>query len=385
MAYVRENINGFTPQDLNKLNDTLMGLFEKVHGDINFSDTDSVTQSKILTQWMPVQGDGNMDKNVPYYIRFFIPPNVKEVKSSDFNFMLENYRMDSSITTNADTSYPVISTTTGEEPKVYRSTVATLKDNRTTFATNLERKTSHDASAGATSQGVVVAMYDGGGKTSDGGGAVTARVKYWGFPYMTAPTAPGGSSNTTVVQSGTNSKYFYTPGRDDLHSMLINRTVYGASRPMADMFDFQHYHEIGSHDHWVPNHTHTLRSHSHTVTMEAHRHTFEIPGHDHKFDLPPHDHNFEVPAHTHSVSGTVEIKGHSHNLNEGIKVSSTNPVNVWVNVNGHDVVYLDSNNRTKNNIEIHKIVNIGQWNTIKVTTANLGRIVVYGVLELLTK
>lgn len=39
-SYVREDICGTTPQDLNKINMNNMAIWQKVFGDINFSDTD---------------------------------------------------------------------------------------------------------------------------------------------------------------------------------------------------------------------------------------------------------------------------------------------------------------------------------------------------------
>ena len=98
MPYVREQIHGTSGQDIMKINENFMSIFEKVFGDINFSDTDEALQKSILTQYIPFQGDGNLNKNYPLTIRFYVPPNVKKVNKASLNVFLENYRMDSDIT-----------------------------------------------------------------------------------------------------------------------------------------------------------------------------------------------------------------------------------------------------------------------------------------------
>ena len=98
MAYIRQEIRGTSGQDIAKMNENFMGIYEKVFGDINFSDTDKALQNSILTQYIPFQGEGNLDSKYPLTIRFYVPPNVKKVKNATVNVFLENYRMDSDIT-----------------------------------------------------------------------------------------------------------------------------------------------------------------------------------------------------------------------------------------------------------------------------------------------
>ena len=81
MTYVREEVRGTTGQDIMKINENFMNIFEKVFGDINFSDTDTALQNSILTQYIPFQGDGNLDKTYPLYVRFYVPPNIKTIKA----------------------------------------------------------------------------------------------------------------------------------------------------------------------------------------------------------------------------------------------------------------------------------------------------------------
>ena len=64
MTYIRQDINSTSPQDLLKINENFMNIFEKVFGDINFSDTAQELQTKIMTQYLSVQGEGNFENQV---------------------------------------------------------------------------------------------------------------------------------------------------------------------------------------------------------------------------------------------------------------------------------------------------------------------------------
>lgn len=97
MAYKREDINGTSPLDIKKINDNLRNVWTKVFGDINFSDADKDLKKKILTQWIPVQGEGNFDVNYPMNVRFFVPINVNKIVATSFNLFCEKYRMDSGV------------------------------------------------------------------------------------------------------------------------------------------------------------------------------------------------------------------------------------------------------------------------------------------------
>lgn len=94
---MREQVNGTSPQDIMKINENFESMWYKLHGDVDFEDTNKGLKNKIQTQYIPVQGEGNFDKNYPLYVRFYIPPNAKEIKSSSFNAICENYRMDSGV------------------------------------------------------------------------------------------------------------------------------------------------------------------------------------------------------------------------------------------------------------------------------------------------
>ena len=52
MAYIRQDVHGTSGQDILKINENFMNIFEKVFGYINFSDVDSELQKRINKQWI---------------------------------------------------------------------------------------------------------------------------------------------------------------------------------------------------------------------------------------------------------------------------------------------------------------------------------------------
>ena len=268
MGYVREEIRGNSPQDTMKINENFMSIFEKVFGDINFSDVDTSMQNKINTQWLPVQGEGNFDSNYPLYIRFFVSPNVKQLKSSSFNFMAERYRMDSGVT-------------------------------------------------------------EGGGETiseetTSNSGEITSR---------------DGGTWTSQISS-------------------VNNDMSGVqSDPMTTI-------QQGSGD----NHYHQL-----SKNYFLHNHMIDI-------DIPSHTHI--IPPHNHAI--TVSVPKHTHKLTEGIRVSNEEPKDVSIYLNDNKIATIDSTN-ILNNLDLTENIRIGEWNTLKITTSNLARIVVYGTIETLVR
>lgn len=77
-----------------------------------------------------------------------------------------------------------------------------------------------------------------------------------------------------------------------------------------------------------------------------------------------HSHGMQ---HTHSVT----IPKHAHDIEYGI-FESTTPQNVKIKVNGASVG--GTYNSDQNNIDIRANLNIGQWNTIELSSTRLGRI-----------
>lgn len=293
----RENINGVTPQDLNKMNNNFMSIWKTLFGGLDFSDTNSDLKKKIQTQQMPVQGEGNFDKNYPLYIRFYVPNNTKSVTKSSFNMICERYRMDSSVTSGGG--------------KVVNAPI----------------QMSLASATGA------VASVSGGGSVS--------YVRKWGYQYeYPAPSLPVGT--VTGFKRLNGGYYTDEKGTDILAIECIPRTISSTARELVDLSMVQHSHEIA-----------------------------------------PHSHNITMQPHTHTGSASITIPEHTHNLNEGIKVSSQDALGVIVELNGKQIATLNSaNNPTANEVDCTDAILVGQWNTIKCTTSNLARITIYGIIEL---
>lgn len=299
MAYIRQEVRGTTGQDIAKINENFMGIFEKVHGDINFSDTDTALQNSILTQYIPFQGEGNLDSKYPLTIRFYVPPNVKKVKNATVNVFLENYRMDSDIT---------------------------------------------QGGGGVAGGSVSLSVASGGGYTNTlSQGSKTSYVRKWGSPphEYVAPTQAFNKNGTIEINAG---GLINNTGTNSLGLGTLNATIGSTSTYVADLLRLQHSHEI-----------------------------------------PSHSHSISIEPHTHTGQASVTIKDHEHKLKEGIRVSTTTPSTTTIAINGTNVCSVSGANATENNVDITPYITIGEWNIIKVSTANLARISVYGTIEALMK
>jgi hypothetical protein len=231
MAYIRQEIRGTSGQDIAKMNENFMGIYEKVFGDINFSDTDTALQNSILTQYIPFQGEGNLDSKYPLTIRFYVPPNVKKIKNATVNVFLENYRMDSDIT---------------------------------------------EGGGGVAGGEVSLSVASGGGYTNTlSQGAETSYVRKWGSPgyEVQAPTDYIYPNNMNMVNA--NLGGFITSND--------NRTTYGSVVPSGKMNNssvYTNYVDLHS-----IQHSHEIPSHSHSISIEPHTHSgsasVTIPNHHH--------------------------------------------------------------------------------------------------------
>lgn len=313
----RENINGMTPQDLNKMNNNFMSIWKTLFGGLDFSDTNGKLKKKIQTQQIPVQGEGNFDSNFPLYIRFFIPSNTKEITKTSFNLICERYRMDSSVT----------------------------------------------AGGGGVAGGEIslsLASASGGSSSVSSGSyssTITTPVKRW-YRFTSAgvrdeenpPIRPIWGNISGNAIASLNSTDYVTGTSFDGNNLLgvLKRSVpsnYGTAE-YVDLCYFNHEHDV-------------------------------------LVSIPPHSHTITVQPHTHSGTAKIDLPEHSHNLNEGIKVSSTNAMNVSIKLNGTHIVSMDSiSGNIKNDIDVKDKVIIGGWNTIECTTSNLARITLYGIIEL---
>lgn len=334
MAYVRENVNGTSPQDLNKLNENFMTIWQKVFGDIDFSDATNNLKEKICTQWIPVQGEGNFDKNNDIKIRFFVPPNTKKIKASSFNFIAEQYRMDSDVANGGGGV---------ENVEIAMS----MQSSNVAVSTNVSTNANITTEIQGISQSKPIEKWGGTGVTFPSHDRCTINF----YP----------SDNGTVDVTRLTSRYFATSvgGQQIDLAPLIRGYIQPAGSDKAytgwyaDLGLFQHTHDI---------------SHNHSFSLRQ----------------EPHKHDIALEPHTHSASGKINLDPHSHDLNEGIKVSTKDIGTIIVNVNGTDLFTMSSSDKTKNDIDLTKNINIGQWNTISVSTNTLARIVMYGTIELIT-
>lgn len=393
MAYMRRDVRGTTGQDIEKINSNFMDIFDKVFGNINFSDADTKLKNKILTQWIPIQGEGNLDSSNPLYIRFFVPPNTRSVVSTNFNVITEHYRMDSSITSTEESKQEVVSVVSSVAPSETKSSTVSPETTKTSSvepSQTISATASASGVSGISSANVGVSSVGGGGVTSYGGGGAVEYVRKWGSPgyEVDAPTDYIYPNNTSMINS--NLGGFITSND--------NRLTYGAVVPVGkmsnsvaptyyvDLYSIQHSHNVPSHTHDVPEHSHsiTLQPHTHSVTMEGHAHDVTIPSHSHDVTIPPHSHDLTIPSHTHEVTGSVTIPAHSHTLNEGIKISATSPSDVKFHINDSVFATLQGNN-SANNIDITDKIKIGEWNTIKITSSTVARATLYGTLEIRIK
>lgn len=234
MAYIRQEIRGTSGQDIAKMNENFMGIYEKVFGDINFSDTDKTLQKSILTQWIPFQGDGNLDSNYPVYIRFFVPPNVKQVKSAKLHAIAEKYRMDSDIT---------------------------------------------EGGGGVAGGEVSLSVASGGGYTNTlSQGTRTSYVRKWGSPgyEVSAPTDYIYPNNDGMVNANLGGFITSNDNRLTYGAVVPVGTMSGSTRPVyyVDLHSIQHSHEIPSHSHSISIEPHTHSGNA-RVTIPNHHHSLK--------------------------------------------------------------------------------------------------------------
>lgn len=311
MAFRRQNIVKSGLQGLAEkyINDNFMALFSKVSGgNINYTDLDTNTQNKINTQWIPFQAEGNLDANFPLECRFYIPPNVKEIKNVKLSAVVSNYRMDSDIALSDDFfSLVDVNIAMGGSTTVIGQT--------------------------ATS---------GGGAISD-----SFYVEEWGTPPYTFKAPSNYILNYSYLKSVIGGLFKSTDGKA-LGNMVVDMPISPGSTSMekfTDMRNLQHTHKV------------IAPSHSHPISATA-------------------------LAHKHEGYAKLSLPKHSHKLNEGIKVSTTQPSGVEIQVNSRKVGrVLSGTNDTINDLDIKSQCEMG-WNIVKVLGLGVGRITLYGVAEI---
>lgn len=287
MSYIRQDVRGTSGQDIAKINDNFMNIFEKVFGDINFSDADKSLQNNILTQWIPFQGEGNLDKNYPLHIRFYVPPNVKTIKSAKLNAFVENYRMDSDVT----------------------------------------------SGGGGVAGGSVTLSISGGGNCVGSGytASKTAYVTKWGTPpyEYEAPTKylidGNMNGNMTSLMGG----FLQSTDKVGLASVILSGMRLNMATPYADLKNFQHSHE--------------LPPISVSVNVPAHSHTGEA-----NISIPDHHHKL---AEGIRVSTTAPQTTNIYvNNNKVCSVSSSNAsannidISPYINIGDWNIIKVDTVN-----------------------------------------
>lgn len=191
------------------------------------------------------------------------------------------------------------------------------------------------------------------GQTSSGGGGAisdTFFVDEWGTPpyQFEAPTAYIYNGSNTEVSKPTQNASGGFIRRSGTTSTLGSVNAYasymGSEVNYADLRNFQHTHKVVA-----PSHTHVLSATS--------------------------------MAHSHSGTARCVLPKHYHNLNEGVKLSTANPSSIEVQINNTKVgKVLSGNGSTMTDIDVKKNIKNG-WNIVKVIGAGVGRITIYGVVE----
>ena len=333
----REQITDTSPQSLNKLNNNFMTIWKTLFGGLDFSDTNNELKKKIQTQQIPVQGEGNFDKNFPLYIRFFVPNNTKSITSTSFNMICERYRMDSSVAMDGGGKVGV--------------------------DINMSLASSNSAVASVSSPTIGVSSVSSASTSA----STTTPVSSW---YRYGSEGARESKNPPL-------RPIWVTQVGDLHASLkgtdyVTGTAYDGYDLLGVAVRFGPSN-IGSVDYIDLNYL----NHEHKVTITTQPHS-------HNISLSPHSHTIALEPHTHEATASVDLPDHEHNLNEGIKVSTQEALNVKVKLNGTKIADLDSmSGSIKNNIDAKDLIKIGEWNILECTTTTLARITIYGIIELI--
>ena len=224
-------------------------------------------------------------------------------------------------------------------------------------------------SATTKSGGATVPTTSSGGSvqtsTASGGGSTPTSSSGGGVAKSTA--SGGGSTPTSTAGGNHVHRMFSTVGfsTNDQPDLLVRA---GANSSMGSQSLYLPAGNAAPAEYYTAG---SSGNHSHTVTIGSHTHSFEIPNHSHTVTIQPHSHNFTIPAHDH----TVTIPAHSHDIAHGI-YTSTFAQGVGVIINGiNRTNQLGGKfNSSQANLNIAPYLNIGQWNTIELTSEQLGRL-----------
>ena len=190
------------------------------------------------------------------------------------------------------------------------------------------------------------------GQTSSGGGGSFSQTFYvdeWGTPpYQYSAPSKWVYENASYIKPVSGGFVTGSNGQG-LGTIVASQPLNSSTGPLKDYVDFKNW-----------QHTHTVSSPSHTHVLSA-----------------------TSMAHSHSGTARCVLPKHHHNLNEGIKLSVAAPSSIEVQVNSTKVgKVLSGVNATMTDIDIKKNLKVG-WNTLKAIGAGVGRVTVYGVVEVI--
>lgn len=245
MALERKKVTGTTPRDIANINANMETMWYKMFGNLNLGDINQEFLDKVLTQYVTVQGEGNLDSTHPLYIRFYIPPNTKKLKAAPMNIMLSRYRMDSSITEG------------GGQITGGRIAMSTEESS--------------------------VSVSVSGGQQVD----IDSDIHSWGG--VSAPTTRFPVNNNSYQTKGY-FKYGYSTGVGGFSGLMVtafdNETT-DNGKAFIDLYDLQHRHRA------------SMPAHTHTVNIEPHTHEGYV-----SLNIDPHSHNLKEGIHESIVNPT---------------------------------------------------------------------------------
>lgn len=129
----------------------------------------------------------------------------------------------------------------------------------------------------------------------------------------------------------------------------------------------------GGHNHGIADGTALMKADGGTVWFyELYSHTHRLQSdHSHVVNIPSHSHGISMPSHSHSVT----LPSHNHDIDYGI-YTSTSASGVSCIINGIDrtTVLGGKFYGDRSGLDITPYLTIGQWNEIKLTSNQLGRI-----------
>lgn len=184
----------------------------------------------------------------------------------------------------------------------------------------------------------------GGGHTTPSGGGHTSSSA----GYTSTSTSSGGGTTRTSAPGSWTLTSWYLPG--------------------------DYMNGAGSHNHGIPDGTALAKAGGGSVTFYAlgnHVHSFYSVYHVHDVTIPNHQHDFTVQSHSHDVQNHAHtVSNHTHGIVHGIYLGSI-PTTITIKVNGNTIGSYSSD---QTNLDIKNHLNIGQWNTVELSAASLGRI-----------